>query len=90
MSYLILQYDRAVPHDGLGPGGPALRGGSGAALLPVPVQVSGPPGAGSKATVTCGHLGVFWSALETDFQQQGFFLILENCLLLSRCNPRKF
>lgn len=76
MSCLILQYDRAVPHDGLGPGGPALRGGSGAALLPVPVQVSGPLGAGSKATVTWGHSGVFWSALETDFQPQGFFFDL--------------
>lgn len=44
---MVLQYDRAVPHDGLGPGGPALRGGTGAALLPVPFQVSGPLGADS-------------------------------------------
>lgn len=68
-----LQYDCAVPHDGVGPRGDALRGGNCAALLPFSLQVSRALGTDCKIIMVSGHLNVFRSALETDIQMLGFF-----------------
>lgn len=79
-----LQYDRAVPHDDMGPRGDALRGGNCTALLPFSLQVSRALGTDCKIVALSGRLNVFWDSFRDRHPNVVVFLVFDKHVPLGR------